>query len=221
MPWWRFASEIEVWDARGRLVSSVASLPLADQVPIHGVALGPRGISWRATAPHTLFWVEALDGGNPVAKVPHRDRLMRLEAPFTGAPEEVFRAEHRARNWWWGEKGGDLVVGDDDCVYVRSIAGLKRVDTIYRRIDDIFIDPEAFRQDSMLGVPGIMRAWRAGKVAPNYRQEEILERFTAEAVRVLDRHYEATPKQPLFLYYAMTAPHGPWVPDEGFQGKSD
>ena len=64
------------------------------------------------------------------------------------------------------------------------------------------------------------RFWRAGKVAPNYRQEEILERFTAEAMRVLDRHYEATPKQPLFLYYAMTAPHGPWVPDEDFQGKS-
>jgi uncharacterized circularly permuted ATP-grasp superfamily protein len=62
-------------------------------------------------------------------------------------------------------EGGDLVVGDDDCVYVRSIDGLTKVDTIYRRIDDVFIDPEAFRPDSMLGVPGIMRAWRAGNVA--------------------------------------------------------
>ena len=62
-------------------------------------------------------------------------------------------------------EGGDLVVGDDDYVYLRSIDGLKRVDTIYRRIDDVFIDPETFRPDSMLGVPGIMRAWRAGKVS--------------------------------------------------------
>ncbi|MDX1500651.1 MAG: circularly permuted type 2 ATP-grasp protein, partial [Woeseiaceae bacterium] len=62
-------------------------------------------------------------------------------------------------------EGGDLVVGSDDCVYLRSIDGLKRVDTIYRRIDDVFMDPEAFRPDSMLGVPGLMRAWRAGKVA--------------------------------------------------------
>jgi uncharacterized circularly permuted ATP-grasp superfamily protein len=62
-------------------------------------------------------------------------------------------------------EGGDLTVGDDDCVYVRSIAGLKRVDTIYRRIDDVFLDPEAFRPDSMLGIPGIVRAWRAGNVA--------------------------------------------------------
>ncbi len=62
-------------------------------------------------------------------------------------------------------EGSDLVVGDDDCVYMRTIDGLKRVDTIYRRIDDTFIDPEAFRPDSMLGVPGVMRAWRAGNVA--------------------------------------------------------
>ncbi|MGB5258755.1 MAG: circularly permuted type 2 ATP-grasp protein, partial [Woeseiaceae bacterium] len=62
-------------------------------------------------------------------------------------------------------EGSDLVVGDDDCVYMRTIDGLTRVDTIYRRIDDTFIDPEAFRPDSMLGVPGIMRAWRAGNVA--------------------------------------------------------
>ena len=51
-------------------------------------------------------------------------------------------------------EGSDLVVDDDDCVYMRTIDGLKRVDTIYRRIDDTFIDPEAFRPDSMLGVPG-------------------------------------------------------------------
>jgi uncharacterized circularly permuted ATP-grasp superfamily protein len=62
-------------------------------------------------------------------------------------------------------EGGDLVVGDDDCVYLRSIDGLVKVDTIYRRIDDVFMDPEAFRPDSMLGVPGLMRAWRAGNVA--------------------------------------------------------
>lgn len=61
-------------------------------------------------------------------------------------------------------EGGDLLV-DDDVVYMRTIDGLKRVDTIYRRIDDTFIDPEAFRPDSMLGIPGIMRAWRAGNVA--------------------------------------------------------
>lgn len=61
-------------------------------------------------------------------------------------------------------EGRDLVVLDD-YVYMRTTQGVKRVDVIYRRIDDTFLDPEAFRPDSMLGVPGLMRAYRAGHVA--------------------------------------------------------
>jgi uncharacterized circularly permuted ATP-grasp superfamily protein len=62
-------------------------------------------------------------------------------------------------------EGRDLFVDTDDHVYMRTIAGPQRVDVIYRRIDDLFLDPETFRADSTLGVPGLMRAWRAGNVA--------------------------------------------------------
>jgi uncharacterized circularly permuted ATP-grasp superfamily protein len=62
-------------------------------------------------------------------------------------------------------EGGDLVVESDDCVYMRTVDGLTRVDTIYRRVNDAFLDPETFRKDSMLGVPGLIRAWRKGNVA--------------------------------------------------------
>lgn len=61
-------------------------------------------------------------------------------------------------------EGRDLVVDDDDKVYMKTVAGLEPVHVIYRRIDDDFLDPEAFRPDSMLGAPGLMRAYRAGKV---------------------------------------------------------
>lgn len=61
-------------------------------------------------------------------------------------------------------EGRDLTVGEDDCVYMRTIDGYERVHVIYRRVDDAFLDPEAFRPDSMIGVPGLMRAWRAGNV---------------------------------------------------------
>jgi len=62
-------------------------------------------------------------------------------------------------------EGSDLVVKDDDCVYMRNVEGLKKVDVIYRRIDDAFLDPEVFNKDSTLGVKGLMRVWRAGNVA--------------------------------------------------------
>ena len=62
-------------------------------------------------------------------------------------------------------EGPDLFVGDDDCVYMRTVDGPWRVDVIYRRIDEDFMDPEAFRADSVLGIPGLMRAWKAGNVA--------------------------------------------------------
>ena len=62
-------------------------------------------------------------------------------------------------------EGSDLFVDDNNVVHMRTINGLERVDVIYRRIDDLFLDPEVFRPDSTLGVPGLMRAWKAGKVA--------------------------------------------------------
>jgi len=60
-------------------------------------------------------------------------------------------------------EGIDLFVADNT-VFMRTTQGPKKVDVIYRRIDDDFIDPEAFRTDSMLGVPGLMRAYKAGRV---------------------------------------------------------
>ncbi len=62
-------------------------------------------------------------------------------------------------------EGPDLVVCEDNCVYMRTIEGLARVDVIYRRVDDLFLDPEVFDPDSLLGVKGLMRAWKKGTVA--------------------------------------------------------
>ncbi|MBF0448351.1 MAG: circularly permuted type 2 ATP-grasp protein [Magnetococcales bacterium] len=62
-------------------------------------------------------------------------------------------------------EGRDLIVDEDDCLYMQTITGLKRVDVVYRRVDDLFIDPQAFKPESTLGVAGLMRAWRKGNVA--------------------------------------------------------
>jgi uncharacterized circularly permuted ATP-grasp superfamily protein len=61
-------------------------------------------------------------------------------------------------------EGRDLLV-HDNYIYMRTTAGLRRVDVIYRRVDDDFLDPLAFRPDSVLGVPGLLNVYRAGNVA--------------------------------------------------------
>jgi len=60
-------------------------------------------------------------------------------------------------------QGSDLVV-ENDHVFMKTINGLSPVDVIYRRIDDLFLDPDAFNKDSMLGVKGLMKAWLKGNV---------------------------------------------------------
>ncbi|HEY6274154.1 MAG TPA: prolyl oligopeptidase family serine peptidase [Terriglobales bacterium] len=95
MPESDFPREVEIWDSKGNLEYKLASVPLADHVPIEGVLTGPRDYEWIATQPATLLWAEALDGGDPKAKAPYRDHLLMLSAPFKGAPIELVRLEQR------------------------------------------------------------------------------------------------------------------------------
>lgn len=107
-----FPKDIEVWDAKGKLVYKVASQPLADQVPINGVITGPRAIRWVATAPATLIWARALDDGDPRKKVAHRDSVFMLKAPFAGQPTELFKTEHRFQPGGFSEKAGTIFFAD-------------------------------------------------------------------------------------------------------------
>ncbi|MEK7409180.1 MAG: prolyl oligopeptidase family serine peptidase, partial [Acidobacteriota bacterium] len=107
-----FPKEVEVWDRAARVVYKLASLPLADAVPTDGVPTGPRQYNWRPTEPATLVWIEALDGGDPKKKVPHRDRVLMLKAPFAGAPLELIKTEHRGMSPQWTEKGSLALVAD-------------------------------------------------------------------------------------------------------------
>ena len=93
-----FPQDVQVWDRSGKVEYSVASLPLSDRVPLAGVRTGPRSYQWVPEKPATLTWAEALDGGDPKAKVPFRDRIVSIAAPFSGQPKEIFKTEERFRS---------------------------------------------------------------------------------------------------------------------------
>jgi dipeptidyl aminopeptidase/acylaminoacyl peptidase len=104
-----FAKDVEVWNAGGQLVKTIADLPTTEGVPINGVPIGPRAWDWTPTDPATVVWVEALDEGDLRNRVPHRDRLLELRAPFSAAPSELMRTEYRYSDLSWTEKGTALV----------------------------------------------------------------------------------------------------------------
>jgi dipeptidyl aminopeptidase/acylaminoacyl peptidase len=113
----RFPQEVEVWDVsqRSHVVShTIASLPLADRVPIHGVPTGPRDFSWRATDPATLVYAEALDGGDWNVNVPARDKLMVLKAPFTAPAVEITRTQQRYAGFAWAEQPNTALLTEYD-----------------------------------------------------------------------------------------------------------
>jgi dipeptidyl aminopeptidase/acylaminoacyl peptidase len=100
-----FPQDVEVWSRSGQKVRTVADVPMGDVVPINGVMTGPRGYRWHPLEPATLVWVEALDKGDIKNKVPHRDRVMTLKAPFTGDATEVAKTQFRYAGASWTDKG--------------------------------------------------------------------------------------------------------------------
>jgi dipeptidyl aminopeptidase/acylaminoacyl peptidase len=109
-----FPRDVEVWNLRGRVVYTVASLPLQENVPIGGVPTGPRQIEWHPNKPGTLVWVEALDDGDPKKKVKERDKVMWINEPFAGEPVELARTEKRFAGIAFGERGDFSILRDFD-----------------------------------------------------------------------------------------------------------
>jgi len=116
VPAYRFPLLTEVWDLEGEVVHTVADLPLRESIPIARGSTheGVRSVEWRADAPATLVWAEALDGGDAASEAEHRDRVFMHAAPFDGEPDVLATLELRydeilwchdglalLSEWWW------------------------------------------------------------------------------------------------------------------------
>ncbi|MEK6322029.1 MAG: prolyl oligopeptidase family serine peptidase [Acidobacteriota bacterium] len=108
-----FPNEVEIWNRRGDMIKKIADVASSEGIPINGVQTGPRGYRWRADQPATIIWAEALDEGDLKIKVPFRDKVVSLAAPFAGAPAEITRTEWRLGGLAYTEKGIALLSESD------------------------------------------------------------------------------------------------------------
>jgi dipeptidyl aminopeptidase/acylaminoacyl peptidase len=114
MPWGSFPGALEVLDAADGKVRFAREWGPEENVPIEGVRTGPRSHGWQQSAPATLVWLEALDGGDPKRAAEQRDRWMALAAPFEGEPRELLRTQHRARGLAWMAAPSQVISTDYD-----------------------------------------------------------------------------------------------------------
>jgi len=114
VPYMMFPTSYEIWNKNGNLVHILADLPLAEEVPPRGVRTGARDVEWQAFKTSTLVWLEALDDGDPEKKVPYRDKIMTLSAPFKDNPSEIFKTEHRCYGIQWLKPEGSALITEID-----------------------------------------------------------------------------------------------------------
>lgn len=107
VPYSRFPYSIKIYDQGGKEVKSLLDVPLIEDLPkgFMSVRKGPRNISWRADKPSTLFWCEAMDGGDPEKEVSHRDEVFEQDAPFDGEKRFLIKTIDRFYSMDWGNDG--------------------------------------------------------------------------------------------------------------------
>ncbi|GFK93092.1 hypothetical protein NNJEOMEG_00921 [Fundidesulfovibrio magnetotacticus] len=182
----------------------------------------PSGVSYvlanRQLMKRTLPEVFAASRVRPVDDYPARllDLLLRMAPEGVTRPTValltpgIYNSAYYEHSFLALQTGIELVQGQDLVVrdrrvFMRTTKGLKQVDVIYRRLNDDFLDPLAFRPESLLGVPGIMDAWRAGNVslanAPGtgVADDKVVYAFVPEIIRYYLGEEPFIPNVPTFL----------------------
>ena len=154
VPYYRFPISVEIWDREGNLVRQVVDIPLAEEIPIgfNAVRKGPRSFTWRKDKPAELYWVEALDEGDPSNEVEFRDQLYYLQQPFDGEKIHSIKYKLRYSGITWGND--ELAITDESWWSNRQIITSKfkpaspdnsKVTLFDRSYEDRYNDPGSFQ----------------------------------------------------------------------------
>jgi len=150
VPYYRFPVSVEIWDRDGKVIQQIADIPLSEEIPIgfNAVRKGPRSFTWRTDKPADIYWVEALDEGDPSKEVEFRDQLFCLTSPFDGekSPSIKFKLRYSgitwgneelaiANEWWWSTR--QIITS----LFNPSTPSESKVTMFDRSIEDRYNDP--------------------------------------------------------------------------------
>jgi len=104
VPYYRFPSTTIIYDKSGNEIKKILEVPLTEELPKGFMAEreGMRNLSWRSDKPATLYWAEALDGGDPANEAEYRDEIFELSAPFNGEKKSLLKTINRFAGITWG-----------------------------------------------------------------------------------------------------------------------
>jgi dipeptidyl aminopeptidase/acylaminoacyl peptidase len=200
-----FPAAIEVWDAAGKLERLVVDAPLGDDIPMEGVRTGPRSVQWQASAPATLWWTEAQDGGDPKTAAAFRDEWRSLPAPFQGEARPAFKLVQRAQGLRWLADPARVLAGEFDrdkrwtkttlFELGREARALRVVDD--RSQSDRYGDPGAFASTPGPFGERVLRqdgrwAYRIGQGASAEGARPFLDRYDLESGKA-ERLWQCAP----------------------------
>lgn len=153
VPYRRFPSKTTVYSKEGKKIETVNDVPLIEDLPkgFMAVKTGKRNFRWRSDKPATLYYVAALDGGDPATEVEYRDEVFELEAPFKGGDKSLVKTKGRVYTIEWGNNS--LAIAHDywwntrntkSYIFNPSDASQKPVQFIDRNYQNKYNDPGSF-----------------------------------------------------------------------------
>jgi dipeptidyl aminopeptidase/acylaminoacyl peptidase len=153
VPYSRFPSKTTIYDADGKFVTLIHEKPLMEAIPqgMMATIVGRRNISWRADKPATLYWTEALDGGDPANKADFRDEIFELPVPFTAEPRSMVKTIDRFADIVWGDNKTAILYDywwntRNMRTYIINPSDAKQEPVVLfnRNYQDIYSDPGSF-----------------------------------------------------------------------------
>jgi dipeptidyl aminopeptidase/acylaminoacyl peptidase len=150
VPATRFPYDVELWDQEGKLIKTLAEIPLDEVRPsgFDATVTGPRNYSWRADKAAYLYWVEAQDGGDPKVAMEEREIVYAMEAPFTSSPFKLATTSLRFAGISWSDDSFALLSErwfssrkEKLSLIQPDKPGQKSTQLFERSSDDIYNDP--------------------------------------------------------------------------------